>query len=575
MKLRFPLVIAILPLVFACRTPDAPVVTPPTAGGPRSVVPKGAALPAVKDDIAARLAQLPATVIDYDRTLLDARETEVVEKLIEASKFIDAIFWLQVSEMNPEWRKQLAEAAEVSPLHRDALAYFDAMKGPWDRLAEDEPFVGFAGPKPPGAGFYPTDITKEELEAWIAANPGDAEAFRDLFTVVRRQNGSLVAIPYSTYYRDLLTQAAAKLREAAALTGNASLRTYLEKRADAFLSNDYYESDLAWMDLDSDIEVVIGPYEVYEDNLFNYKAAFESFVTVVDRPESEKLAVYTEHLPAMERNLPIPDEHKNPSRGAESPIRVVQEIYTAGDARSGVQTAAFNLPNDERVREAKGSKKVLLKNVMEAKYEKSGRPIALRVLDPSQTALVDFDAYFNYVLFHELSHGLGPGIITGPGGEKVETRLLLKETYSTIEEAKADVVGMWSIFYAMDQGLIDNFTREELFATDVGLMFRSMRFGLDAAHGRGTAIQWNWYRERGAIVPAGDGRFSVVMEKMPEATRALAHELLMIEATGDYERATRLLEQYGRATPEIEAVIARLRDIPVDITPLFVAAGER
>ena len=533
--------------------------------------------PGVSSDVPSRLAQLPETPIDYERSLLTEQQREVVARLIEASKLIDEIFLRQVSEDNPEVRRMLADAATTSSLHQSALRYFDIMYGRWDRLSENEPFIepfGRTGVKPAGAGYYPSEVTGKEIEDWVAAHPGDAEAFRGLFTVVRREGDRLTAIPYSTYYRQWLVPAAEKLREAASLTDNASLRNYLTKRADAFLSNDYYESDLAWMDLDSDIEVVIGPYEVYEDELNNYKAAFESFVTVVDRPQSEKLTVYKEHLPAMERNLPIPDEHKNPNRGTESPIKVVQEIFTAGDTRAGVQTSAFNLPNDERVREAKGSKKVLLKNVMDAKYQQSGRPIAMEVLDASQTGLVDFDAYFNHVLFHELSHGVGPGIITGPDGEKVEARILLKELYSTIEEAKADVVGEWNILYAMDQGLISDFTTDELYVTVVGLMFRSMRFGLDAAHGRGNAVQWNWYREKGAIVPTTAGRYRVDTSKMREAVRTLAHELLMIEATGDYDRATKLLDQYGVATPEIEAIMQRLEGIPVDIDPVYVAAGE-
>ncbi|MHB0968845.1 MAG: dipeptidyl-peptidase 3 family protein [Thermoanaerobaculia bacterium] len=528
-------------------------------------------------DAGARLQKMPRTMIDYDRTLLDDNETQVLEKLIEASKLIDEIFFLQVSELNPARREVLYGAASTEEL-RATANYFRIMYGPWDRIHENERFVTFAGdngPKPVGAGFYPPDMTKEEFESWIAAHPNDRAAFEGLFTVIRRQGDGLVAIPYSQYYRQYLEPAAAKLREAAALTKNASLRRFLETRAAAFLSDDYYESDFAWMDLDSPIEVVIGPYEVYEDSLFNYKAAFESFVTVVDRGESEKLSVYGQHLAAMERNLPMPDEHKNPNRGSESPIKVVQEIFTAGDTRAGVQTSAFNLPNDERVREAKGSKKVLLKNVMEAKFHQSGNPIALRVLDQSQTSLISFNAYFNHVLFHELSHGLGPGIITGPDGKKIENRFLLKELYSTLEECKADVLGVWNVLYAIDQKLLTSFTQEHLFATDVGLMFRSMRFGLDEAHGRGTAIQWNWYRERGAIVPVEGGRFRVDMAKMRDAVKSLAEEVLIIEAVGDYGRGKKLIDNYGKSNAEIQGIIAKLTDVPVDIAPVFVAAGEK
>lgn len=531
----------------------------------------------IAPDIPERLAQLPEVAIDYDRSLLDERERKVLDKLIEASKYLDEIFLLQVSEDNLELRQRLYDVAVENPDYRYAYEYFRLMNGRWDRLAENEPFIGPFGPagvRPPGAGFYPPDITPEELEEWTTNVPAAKDSVQGLFTVIRRVDGELVAIPYSEAYRAYLVPAAEKLREAARLTTNASLRDYLEKRADAFLTDDYYESDLAWMDLDSTIEVVIGPYEVYEDSLNNYKAAFESFVTVVDREESEKLSRYVSHLPRMERNLPIPDEHKNPNRGAESPIKVVQEVFTAGDARSGVQTAAFNLPNDERVREAKGSKKVLLKNVMQAKFDKTGQPIAMRLMTPEHARLVGFEPFFNHVLFHELSHGLGPGIITGPDGERVEARLLLKDAYSPIEEAKADVAGIWNILYAMDNDLLDAFTREELFSSYAGLMFRSMRFGLDSAHGRANAIQWNWMREHGAIIREPNGLFSVDYDAMERAVETLLRELLMIEATGDYERAQQALGRYGVATPEIDSIIASLTDLPVDIAPVFTAAGE-
>jgi hypothetical protein len=572
-----------LAIASACTPVNTPATSPaiPPAPDASQPAPAPTAQPAAAPskvefapDIRQRLSRLPRTPIDYDRSLLDERERQVVDKLIEASRYIDEIFWRQVSEQNPTWRETLALASGTSPDAAAAYSWFLNMKGPWDRLEHFEPFVN-VGPRPPGAGFYPTDITKEELERWIASQPQDKEAFQGLFTVIRRQGDRLVAIPYSQYYAELLNPAAAKLREAAALAENASLKDYLNKVADAFGKNDYYQSDFAWMDLDSDIEVVIGPYEVYEDELFNYKAAFESFVTVVDRPFSEKLTIYTKLLPEMEKNLPIPDEHKNPNRGAESPIKVVQEIFTAGDARRGVQTAAFNLPNDERVREAKGSKKVMLKNVMDAKYGQSGQPIAMRVLDPSQTSLVNKDAYFYWVVFHELTHGIGPGMIKTPSGERVDTRLLLKDTYSTIEEAKADVLGVWSLLFVMDRKVAVPFNAEQLFATVAGLDFRSMRFGLNEAHGRGTAIQWNYYREQGAIVPTSEGRFKVDFPKYRAAVTSLATELLMIEAFGDYERAKALIAKYGQSTPEIESVKARLTDIPIDIEPVFVAAGEK
>jgi hypothetical protein len=545
----------------ACQTSTMPTATstPPAAA---------ASSLAVAPDVAQRMAQLPRTVIDYDRSLLNDNERQVVAKLIEASKQIDEIYWRQVAEENPAWREQLAK--QGGP----AYDYFIANKGPWDRLKGDQPFVGTT-PKPPGAAFYPPDVTKEEFERYVAAHPAQKDELEGLFTVIRRDGTNLVAIPYSAFYKDFLDPAAAKLREAAAITTDPTLKHFLTLRADAFATGDYRESDMAWMDLAGNIEVVIGPYEVYEDNLFNYKASFESFVTVVDKPESAKLAAYAHALPDMERNLPEPEQYKNPNRGSESPIKVVQELYTAGDARRGVQTAAFNLPNDEVVREKKGSKKVLLKNVMDAKFRQSGKPIAMRVLDPSLTSLVSFDAFFNHVLFHELSHGLGPGFLTQPDGKRVEVRIPLKELYSTIEECKADVLGVWNLIYAQQHGLVTAFDERQLLATYAGLMFRSTRFGVGEAHGRGTALQWNWLRERGAVTPVAGGKYTVDFAKSRDAVRDLATELLTIEATGDYARAKTLLDKYGKETPEMAAVNATLKDIPVDITPVFAAAGEK
>jgi hypothetical protein len=547
-----------LALAAACQ--KATMIQPSTAAPANSLT--------IAPDVAQRMAQLPPTVIDYDHSLLDDNERQVVAKLIEASKQIDEIYWRQVSEKNPALRDQLAKQDGA------AYAYFVANKGPWDRLKGDEPFIG-TEKKPAGAAFYPPDMTKDELEKYVAAHPDAKDSLQGLFTVVRRDGAKLVGIPYSTYYKDSLDKAAAQLREAANISNDGPLKRYLMLRADAFKSGDYRESDMAWMDLTGNIEVVIGPYEVYEDNLFNYKASFESFVTVVDKPESAKLAAYAHALPDMERNLPEPEQYKNPNRGSESPIKVVQELYTAGDARRGVQTAAFNLPNDEVVREKKGSKKVLLKNVMDAKFRQSGKPIAMRVLDPSLTSLVSFDAFFNHVLFHELSHGLGPGFLTQPDGKRVEVRIPLKELYSTVEECKADVLGVWNLLYAQKHGLVTAFDEKQLFATYAGLMFRSTRFGVGEAHGRGTAIQWNWLRERGAVTPAAGGKYTVDFAKARDAVRDLATELLTIEATGDYPRAKTLLDRYGKETPEMTTVNATLKDIPVDITPVFPAAGEK
>ncbi|HEY2829731.1 MAG TPA: hypothetical protein VGJ88_06390 [Thermoanaerobaculia bacterium] len=521
----------------------------------------------VAPDVAQRVKQLPRTIIRYTATL-SANEKKVVDKLIEASKAIDEIYWRQVSEENPALRAQLAKSGGPG------YEYFLINKGPWDRLKDDEPFIG-KKKKPAGAAFYPENMTKEELEKYVAAHPGQKEALEGLFTVVRRDGAKLKAIPYSQYYKQQLATAAKAVREAAALTTDKSLKTYLTKLAGAFGKDNYRDSDMAWMDLNGNIEAILGPYEVYEDNLFNYKASFESFINVVDKNESAKLAIYAQHLPDMEKNLPEPEQYKNTTRGTSSPIKVVQELYTAGDARRGVQTSAFNLPNDEYVREKKGSKKVLLKNVMEAKFRQSGAPVAQRVLDPALASRVSFDAYFSHTLFHELSHGLGPGYLKQANGERVEVRIPLKNLYSAIEECKADVLGLWNIRYAIQKKWLTSFDEQQLYVTYAGLMFRSMRFGIGEAHGRGTAVQWNWIREKGGVVPEANGKYKVDVEKFRSAVQSLATELLTIEATGDFNRANALLTNYGKSTPEMEKVIGGLKDIPVDITPVYPAAGEK
>ena len=535
----------------------------------------GAAGLSFAPDIPERLARLPRTAIDYDHALLDAREATVLGELIAAARPVGDVFLRQVSEKNPALRRRLtAEAAHREAGASDALAYFRINAGPWDRLDGNRPFIG-STPKPPGAGFYPTDMTREEFERWVAAHPSERSAFEGLYTIIRRDGKSLAAVPYSREFRAYLETVAAHLRRAAGLTANASLRRFLVQRADALLNDDYYASDLAWMDLDSNIEVVLGPYEVYEDELFNYKASFTAFLGVRDRTESERLASYVQHLPDMERGLPIAEQYRNTSRKYESPIRVVQEAFTAGETRAGVQTSAFNLPNDERVRQAKGSKKVLLKNVMEAKFRVAGKPIADRVLDSEQQRFVTFDAFFDHTLFHELSHGLGPGIITAADGRRVEARIPLKNLYSEIEECKADVVGMWTLLQAIDEKWLTAFDADTLAITTSALFYRSIRFGVDEAHGGGTAVQWNWFVEKGAVVPAAAGRFRVDTSKVREAVRSLAEELLMIEATGDFARGQKLLDGYGKLTPEMERINAGLKDIPVDIAPVYTAAGEK
>ncbi|RMH76739.1 MAG: peptidase [Calditrichaeota bacterium] len=515
-----------------------------------------------------QLAKFKPVEIGTDLSRLSESDRRALMKLVQAAQLMDEIFLRQVYHKNVAIREALNNSD--NPQFAFLKDYFDINFGPFDRLEGDKPFINLDEPKPKGANYYPVDMTREEFEQWLETHPEDREAFTGYFTVIRRKGDALVAVPYSEEYRELLEPAAKLLREAAELTDNPSLKKYLTSRAEAFLSNDYFQSDMDWMDLrDHDLEVVIGPYEVYEDGLFNYKAAFEAFLTVVNHEDGRKLQKVGQFLDAMERRLPIPDEHKNFRRGKSSPIVVVDEVYTAGDTKAGVQTIAFNLPNDERVREKKGSKKVMLKNVIRAKYENISIPIMQRVLAEKDLQRVSADAFFYHVLLHEMVHGLGPGTIVKDGRETTVSREL-KETYSVLEEAKADVVGLYQFPFMIEQGVFDKELADKLYASFVGGIFRSIRFGIESAHGGANAITFNYLMEKGAIrYDSQTGRFSVNDEVIESAIRDLSHDILMLQALGDYEGAKAFLAKYRRLSPELKEALSRLDDVPVDIRPIY------
>lgn len=510
------------------------------------------------------LEEYAPTELTADIDPLPESERAALVEILKAAELMDEIFLRQAAGDEPALQ---AEAMAAGGAVAEA---YEINFGPWDRLAEYEPFFGGLE-HPEGAGYYPADMSEEEFNAWIEAHPDDEESFKSLTTVIRRDGEGLVAIPYSEHYGAWLEPAAEHLKAAAELTENESLATFLSSRADSFLSDDYFQSDMDWMDLNAAVEVTIGPYEVYEDGLFGYKSAFVAFVTLDIPEQSAELERYKERLPWLERNLPIADEHKNFDRGAESPIRVVDEVFVGGDSKAGVQTLAFNLPNDERVREAKGSKKVMLRNVLQAKYDQLLVQIAERTLAPGDAERVDFDAFFNQVLQHELGHGLGPGVIE-KDGQETEVRLALKELYTTLEEAKADVMGVYNILALIDEGDIDAAQRDFVEPTYVAGLFRSARFGLHEAHGRGTVAQFNYLLEKGALSIDGEGRFATVAEAFPGAIRDLLAEMLMLQATGDYDATAAFLNQYGIATRELESAIDKLADLPTDIVPSYPTA---
>ncbi len=523
----------------------------------------------VVDDIAVRRSQYVQLQLGADLTHLSAGDRAALDHLVKAAQHIDSIFDLQVWRKNPEFKKRVE--AYDGPHAAEFKDYYRINRGPWDRLKDFEPFVNQI-PHPDGAGFYPEDMTKDEFNAWLKAHPDEVDSFRSLTTLIERHDKKLVAVPYSQAFGDQLAAAARELVLAADLTTDATLAKFLRSRAKAFQDDDYFQSDMDWMDLAGDLEVVIGPYETYEDALFGYKASFEAFLCVANPKDSEALDKFKGELPFLERNLPIPDEHKNLDRGSDSPIRVADEIYTAGDARAGVQTLAFNLPNDERVREAKGSKKVLLKNIIRAKYDAVLTPIASVVLPQAEREHLNFDSYFHFILFHELAHGLGPGKITVDGRE-TEVRLELKDLYSAFEEAKADVVGIYNLYALSDKSVLDSQLVVDLPWTVVAGFFRAARFGVGSAHGEGVVMQLNYLIEHGAVEITEDGHFRPVPDYFRAGIRDLAHDLLMIQALGDHAAAQSFHDKYMHITPAMQKVLDRLKAIPVDVDPVYAVGS--
>jgi hypothetical protein len=454
-------------------------------------------------DIKERLAKYAPTDIVINDQLLTPEDRQVLAKLILAARKIDDIFWKQSCPDGPALKARLERSAD--PADRDYLRFLNINFGPFDRQDENRPFIGTAK-KPAGAGFYPADLTKEEFEAYLKQHPELRESFESPHTVIRRDKGGLTAVPYNVAYKDDLEPVAGHLREAAALTSNESLKKYFEQKAADLLSNDYFNGDCLWIDLkDNLMEIVIGPYEVYEDGFMGLKASYESYVYFNDREEMKKIEGYLNFLEDMQKNLPVESKYKDQKvTGLESPLHVVFEVLTAGDCKAGVQTSAFVLPNDERIREKKGTKKVFLKNIMEAKF------------------------------------------------------------------GKADVVGVWNVPLLMEKGWIPADKAKEVYTTYLAGMFRAMRFGVTEAHGLGTLVQFNYLREKGAFVYDGaTGTFRVDFARIRDAVRDLAARFLVLEGDGDYDQAARFIKQYGQVDDLTRQTLDKLKDIPVDIEPIF------
>lgn len=545
------LLITMLTLTSAC-TAEAPTEPPPVTGSP----------------LASQIARFDPVDISVDLSGLPDNERQALDAMVAAARLFDGLFLQQVWADNPALLVQLAQ--DQSPAGRERLHYFLINKGPWSRLDENAPFIDGVGPKPPQGNFYPADATKEEVEAWMNTLRGaDRQLAVGFFSTIRRNaSGSLMAVPYSVEYQNTLAAAADHLRRAASLTSQPTLKRFLELRAAAFTSNDYYASDVAWMELDASIEPTIGPYETYEDAWFGYKAAFEAFVTVRDNAETTKLDVFGGELQGLEDALPIDARYRTAKIGAMAPMRVVNVVFSAGDGNRGVQTAAFNLPNDDRVIREKGSKRVMLKNVQEAKFQHVLTPIAQVAIAAADRDKVSFDAFFTHILMHELMHGLGPHVVHG---SQTPVREALKDTYSALEEAKADISGLWALAQLANKGTISADIARSMYTTFLASSFRSIRFGLTSAHGRGQILQLNYLLDNGAVLVNADGTFSVVDAKIADAVANLTRDIMTMQAVGDYAAAQAMLATMVVVRPEVQAVLDKLTGVPVDIEPRFTA----
>lgn len=509
-------------------------------------------------EIREKLEQYATVPLVVDLSSLAEWERQAIPLLLEAAAVMDDLFWLQAYGD----REPLLASLNDPDLRR----YVEINYGPWDRLAGNRPFVPGVGPKPPGANFYPPDLSREEFLRRLEEAPELKEELTSLYTLVRRDSsGNLVPVPYHQAFQNPLQRAAEKLRRAAQLAQEPGLKRYLELRAQALVSDEYQPSDLAWMEMkDNRLDVVVGAIETYEDQLFGQKAAYEAYVLVKDLEWSRRLAHYSTLLPALQEGLPVPAPYKSEVPGADSDLNAYDVLYYAGDCSAGAKTIAINLPNDEQVQLQKGTRRLQLKNAMRAKFDRILVPISRELLAEDQQSHVTFEAFFTNTMFHEVAHGLGiKHTISGQG----TVREALKEQASALEEGKADVLGLYLVSRLRQQGELEGDLRDH-YATFLAGMFRSIRFGSASAHGRANLVRFNFCRRQGAFHrDAQTGKYRVDFEKMEEVIRALSEKILLLQGDGDYAGAARLVEELGEMDADLEADLQRLSQaqIPVDV----------
>ena len=521
----------------------------------------------VASNLDQRLARYLPVKMPFHSAGLTARERRMVERLVEASRDLEDIFWRQ---SDPEaLALYLSLAASAKPEDRKLRHFLFLNASRFDLIDENKPFVGIE-PMPPGRGFYPRGLTREQIERYVKKHPEKKEEIYNPYTVVRRQGRELVGIPYHKVYRAFLEPAARALREAAALGNDAAFAHFLRLRAKALLSDDYYESDLAWLDLKNPkFDVIFAPYETYLDDLLGVKTSYGTAVLIRDEAESQKLAVFQKYVPDIQDALPLPPADRPSKRGHQTPMEVMDAPFRAGDLRHGYQAVADNLPNDPRIHQEKGTKKIFFKNFMDARVNDIILPIAQRIMRPDQAARASADGYLAVVMMHEISHGLGPAFARRDGKE-VDIREAIGPAYSGLEEAKADVTGLFGLKWLVDRGALPKERLEEYYASYVAGIFRTVRFGIAEAHGRAEIMEFSYLTEQNAIRwEVESGRYAIDYARMPQAIASLARELLQMEATGDRNRVEQWFQKYTVMPPTLEAALRKVADIPVDVDPQF------
>ncbi len=515
---------------------------------------------AVGDDIdaAARLAKYATVRLTADVGSLTPAERAMLPHLIEAARQMNNIFWQQAYGNG----RQLLSKTD----NRDLRRLLQINYGPWDRLDDNCPLVAGMKAKPAGANFYPPNLTREDFNAFLSEQPERTAEFKSLYTMVRRgEQGKLRAVPYHQFFSQPLKRASDELRKAAELAENSQLKHYLELRASALLSDQYQASDIAWLDMKTNrLDIVIGPIETYEDQLFGYKAANEAYVLIKDEQWSRQLSRYASMLPSLQRSLPVPEAYKKETPGTDSDLNAYDVIFYAGDANAGSKTIAINLPNDEEVQLTKGTRRLQLKNAMRAKFDRIMLPIAKSLLVPEQVDHVTFDAFFANTMFHEVAHGLGiKNTLNGRG----TVRSSMREMSSTLEEGKADVLGLYLVSKLRKDGVFEGGQMLDHYVTFVASIFRSIRFGASSAHGRANLIRFNYFAEKGAFERTANGHYRIDPEKTASAMTSLSERILRLQGDGDYEGAKEFLETYGEVGPSLDADLQRLEShkIPVDV----------